>query len=92
MFGTRELTLLDRLVDRTLRELNNHPIGSDEYVQTLDAAIKLHKLREEEKPKSVSKDTLLGVGANLLGIFMIIKHEHVNVITTKAMNLIRTTR
>jgi hypothetical protein len=75
-------------LDRTLRELNNHPIGSDEYVRTMDAVIKLHKLREEEKPKSVSKDTLLIVSANLLGILLILQYEHLHPITTKAMSFV----
>jgi hypothetical protein len=88
MFRTRELTLLERLLDRTLRELSNHPIGSDEYRKTMTAVIQLHELKENEKPRPVSRDTLLIVGANILGILMIIKHEHVNVVTSKAMNLV----
>jgi len=88
MFRTREITLLERLLDRTLRELSNHPIGSDEYVRTMDAAIKLSKLREEEKPKHVSKDTLLIVGANLLGIILIINHEYAHPVMSRAMGLL----
>lgn len=85
---TREPTLLELEVDRAVRELKNHPIGSDEYVRTLDAIVKLHKMKEEEKPKFVSRDTLAIVGANLLGIVMIIRHEHMNVITSRAMNMV----
>lgn len=79
---------MEREIDRAVRELVNHPIGSEEYNQTLDAIVKLHKMKEEEKPDEVSKDTLSMIGANLLGIFMIIKHEQFNVITSKAMNLL----
>jgi hypothetical protein len=42
----------------------------------------------QNKKTSVSKDTLATVGANLIGILMVIKHEHVNVITSRAMNLL----
>lgn len=87
-FRIREPSLLEREIDRAVRELVNHPIGSEEYNQTLDAIVKLHKMKEEEKPDEVSKDTLSMIGANLLGIFMIIKHEQFNVITSKAMNLL----
>jgi len=87
MFGMSE-TLLEKMLDRTLRELNNHPIGSEEYVRTLNAAMKLHELRMHEKPRPVSRDTLLIVGANLFGILMIIKHENVNVIASKAIGLL----
>jgi len=40
----------------------------------------------------VSRDTLAVIGANLLGILMIIKHENVNVITSRAMGLILSPR
>ena len=88
MFSTREPTHLEIEVDRAVRELKNHPIGSEEYVKTLDSIVKLHKMKEEEKPKFVSRDTLVLVGANLLGIMMIIRHEHMNVITSRAMNMV----
>jgi hypothetical protein len=88
MFSTREPTELELEVDRGIRELKNHPIGSEDYVRALDSIVKLHKMKEEEKPKFVSRDTLVLVGANLLGIMMIIRHEHMNVITSRAMNMV----
>jgi hypothetical protein len=87
-FRTGEPTLLDRATDKAIRALDNHQIGSQDYVKTLDSVIKLHKMKEEEKPSSVSRDTLIIAGTNLLGIIMIIRHEHVNVIASKAMNLV----
>jgi len=62
--------------------------GSEEYREALDALVKLHKMKEDEKPKPVSKDTLVIVGANLLGILMIISHERVNVVTSKAIGVL----
>lgn len=88
MSKTRGQILLEDATDRAIRELESHAIGSNDYVKTLDQVVKLHKMLEEEKSASVSKNTLVVVGANLLGIVMIIKHEFVNVITSKAMNLI----
>lgn len=88
MSKTRGQILLEHATDRAILELENHPIGSNDYVQTLDQVVKLHKMVEEDKSPSVSKDTLVVVGANLLGIILIIKHEFVNVVTSKALNLI----
>lgn len=85
---TRVPTPLELEVDRAIRELKHHAIGSEEYVKTLNSIVQLHKMKEEEKPSSVSKDTLAIIGANLTGIFMILKHENVHVITSKAMNFI----
>ena len=84
----KEPTMLDDAIEKAYRDMNNHPVGSEKYVQTLDSIVKLHKMKEEEKPSEVDKNTVLLVGANLLSILMIIRHEHVNVITSRAMNLV----
>jgi hypothetical protein len=88
MFKRREPTTLEKVFDRTIRGLDRHTIGSDDYNKTMEAVVKLHKMKEEERIPSVSKDTMLVVAANLLGIILIIKHENVNVITSRALNLI----
>jgi len=87
LFRRTEQTVLENVLDRALRELSNHSIDSQEYAKILEMVVKLHKMKEEES-SSVSKDTILVVVANLLGIIMILKHEHVNVITSRAMNLL----
>jgi Glu-tRNA(Gln) amidotransferase subunit E-like FAD-binding protein len=87
LFRRTEQTVLENVLDRALRELSNHSIDSQEYAKILEMVVKLHKMKEEES-SSVSKDTILVVVANLLGIIMILKHEHANVITSRAMNLL----
>jgi hypothetical protein len=82
----RDPSLLELAFDRAIRDLRNHDITSEEYARKLDVAIKLHRMISDEKSSYVSRDVMASIGANLLGIFMIIKHEHVNVITSRAMN------
>lgn len=79
---------LERAVNRALQSLNHYDVGSEEYAKTMDALVKLHKMKEDEKPSSVSKDTMATIAANLLGIVIIISHERVNVITSKAFGLL----
>jgi hypothetical protein len=81
----RDSSPLELAFDRAVRDLKNHDILSEEYARKLDVAIKLHKMISEEKSSNVSKDVMASIGANLLGIFMIIKHEHVNIITSRAL-------
>jgi hypothetical protein len=88
MLGISGPSLLELAVEKAIRDLNLHVIGSEDYVRTLDALVKLHKMKLEEKASSVKKDTLLIVGTNLLGLLMIIKHEHVNIITSRAFSLL----
>jgi hypothetical protein len=84
----KEPTLLEREFDRALRALSTCEVGSQEYVKTLDVISTLHTVKKDHKPSSVSRDTLAIVAANLLGILMIIKHEDLNPITSRAMNLV----
>jgi hypothetical protein len=79
---------LQEAVNRALIELNAYEVGSEEYLRGIDSLAKLHKLKEEEKTKPVSKDTLVVAATNILGILIIIKHEHVNIITSKAFNML----
>jgi hypothetical protein len=92
MFKKYEITLLDESINNALRELNRNPVGSERYEKALESVIKLYQLKTSEKSSRISKDTLANVGANLLGIFMIIKHERVNVITSKALSFVTRTR
>jgi len=81
----RPKTKLEEALDRAYAKLENLDIDSKEYRDCLDHIAKLHKMKEDEKPDSVSKDTVALIAANLLGIFMIIHHERVDIITSKAL-------
>jgi hypothetical protein len=83
----RDPSLYELEINSLFRELKNHGVSTKEYDVILSRIAKLQTMEHHTK-SSVSKDTLAIVTANLLGIFMIIKHEHVNVITSRAMNLI----
>lgn len=85
----RPKTDLEKAHDRALTELDAKEVTSEEYGTILDRAAKLHKMKEEENPDSISKETLLRVGANLLGILLIIHHERVNIVTSKALPFVQ---
>jgi hypothetical protein len=90
MFGrTKEPTLLEKEIERVTRELSNHQVNTDEYDALVGQLAKLYKMKLEADASSVSKDTLILAGTNILGILLIIRHEHVNVITSRAMGMIR---
>lgn len=92
MFWKKVRTPLDNEIDRALLHLKGCEFGSEEYVKTLMLIQDLLRIKEEDKSRPVSRDVLAQVGANLLGILMIIKHEHVNVIVSRAMQLLIPTR
>ena len=94
MFTEREKPRYQRMleseIERTISGLKMTPlVDSTEYEKQLAIAERLHKLMDhEEKTSPVSKETMATVAANLLGIIMIIKHESVNVLTSKALSFV----
>jgi hypothetical protein len=92
MFSIAQNTPLEDAIARVQAYLETQEINSDEYAKALDHLSTLHKMKEAEKPLRVSPDTLLTVGANIVGILLIIRHEHVNVITSRAMSALMKTK
>lgn len=94
MFISRERpeTELETALTRALNELRNHDVNSEEYATILTRVSELHKMKEAEKPDSVSKDTQALIAANLTGIAMMIAFERNNVITSKALSFIQKPR
>ena len=89
MFGLSEPSQLDKEIENVTAVLDGLQPTTEEYVKTLDQLIRLHKLRNEQKSRNVSPDTLVLAGTNLLGILMIISYEHRHVITSKALPMIQ---
>lgn len=80
---------LEDELERAIAHLRSALTDSPEYAKMLTVVERLYEMLEKEKTSApVSKDTLANVGANLLGILMIIKHESVNVITSKALSFV----
>lgn len=76
-------------IDEVLLDMRDHSPRSDEYKTLLDRLTELEKIQAEHKPYRPSPDTLILAAVNLIGIAMIIRHENLNVITTKALSFVR---
>lgn len=81
-------TRLEVRCEEALDKLTDHDIDSKEYGEILDRVVKLHKMKEEEKPQSVSRDTQVKIAANLLGILLIISHERIHLMNTAALKFV----
>lgn len=96
MFSSREMPKhqreLESELNRALTRLRAEIPNSEDYTKMLGLVERLHDMMDEQKPNVVSKDTLFTVGGNLLGIILILKHERLNVITTKALSFVIRTR
>ena len=81
----KDPTGLDVAITEVFSDMKGFTSDADEYSAMVDQLVKLHTLKECEKPQGVSKDTLLIVAGNLLGIVLILSYEKTNVITTRAL-------
>lgn len=81
---------LDAEILSLLKKLKETTKDSKEYVETIDRISSLHKLKVEERPKRLSKDTVLVVAANIFGILWLARYERENVISGRAFgNIMR---
>lgn len=78
----------------TLSKINKEIFEAETKLMETEARIKLNeiegqlKIKESDNPRRVSPDTWAIVAANLVGIGLILGHERLNVITTKALGFI----
>lgn len=77
---------LDKVTSDLLDQLNGLTISDDKYPLLLDQFVKIHAARTPKR--SVNLDTLAVVLGNLAGIMVIVNHEHLNVVTSKALGFI----
>lgn len=73
-------------IDDVLAEMALHSATTEEYGKLLNQLQNLYTLRET--PPRPSPDTLVQSAAYILGIAMIIRHEELNIITTKALSFV----
>lgn len=83
------VSIIDEEIARNLGDLPTASLDPEVYQSKMEILRSLYRMKEEEKSTFGSRDTVTTVFGNLLGILMIVKHEHVNVLTSRAMQLIR---
>lgn len=84
MFRTPRTTKLEVEIGKQFTRLRTC-VTDEDYDRTLSYLERLHKMRD--KPNTVSAETWALIGANLLGIVIIITHEYTHPVTTKALSL-----
>lgn len=84
----KEATPLEKEIESLFASLSDYKKDSKEYAQIADQLVKLYKLKETDSKSKVSPDTWAIIGANLAGILLIIGHERVGIITSKALSFV----
>lgn len=86
-FTKKKQTKLEKEISLVLDKLKKEDVGTEEYQNILDHLSKLYEMKQKDK-SSISPDTVAVVAGNLLGIILILKHEELNVITSKALGFV----
>lgn len=84
----KETETIDRLIAQVVHDMELTPAGSTEYAALLAQLDQLYKTRAQLAKPSITPDTMLIVGGNILGILVIVSYEHLHVITSKALGFI----
>lgn len=86
MFGTRKNDpLLDSETMRCLDEMGEWPQDSEEYQTRLAHLERLKKLKADDRPDRVDRNTLAVVGGNILTILIIVAYEQKHVLQTRGL-------
>lgn len=83
-----EKSRLDDAIDHLFDDMAHVGHASNEYAKMVTQLAALYKLKELNNPKRVSPDTLAIVIGNLVGIMLIVGHERIHVLTSKATNFV----
>ncbi len=75
-------------VDRLLVKLNELTPDSEEYVKIVKSLDVLCTARAQKANDAPSIDTLLMVGANIVGLLLVLNYEQAHILTGKAMSFI----
>jgi len=76
---------LETVIGLVTEALHEATPGTDEYNKILDQLDRLNKIASTRKSEPVSKNALIAVGGNLVGIVAILQHERLHVISSKAV-------
>jgi hypothetical protein len=86
-------TKLEKEIDSVLECLEDLPAESEDYTAIVDNLVKLYNIKNTKKCWwKVNPDTFALIVGNLLGIAIILKHEELNVISSKALGFVMRTR
>jgi predicted unusual protein kinase regulating ubiquinone biosynthesis (AarF/ABC1/UbiB family) len=76
---------LDQEIERVLNDMEQYPVGSNEYRQAADNLKVLCEARGVKSPRTLSTDTIVSAAVNILGILLVLNYEQLHVITSKAL-------
>ena len=87
-----KLTVCD-LIDSTVSQMDDEQDSSTEEYSTMAKNLKtLYEAKSYDRPNIVNKEAWLAAGTNLLGILLVLNHERLYPISSKAFSFLKVMR
>lgn len=83
---------LQELIDLVQTQMLTEGADSDKFREMNDELERLYAMKKANKSSRVSPDALVAVAGNLLGIGLILQHERLHVVTSKALSFVTKTK
>ena len=88
----KEKTSLDELIDTVQTQMFGYDADSDEFKKAAKRLDLLYKMRSSTSTDRLNINTAVAVVGNLAGILLILNHERLHVVTSKALSFVLKTR
>lgn len=85
---TKSQKAIDEEIVRLTEVLKTISPADKNYATVSDNLRVLCEAREKKDPSTISTELLLGIGANLIGLLVILNFERTGVITSKALSFL----
>jgi hypothetical protein len=83
------MNTFDEEVERVLNLMSDLDPTGDDYKKAVESLKTLCEARSKKPAFPIDLETILMVGSNLLAVVLILQHERLNVISTRAIGFIR---
>jgi hypothetical protein len=85
-FSNDETKSLNKQIDAVLDRMDDVGVDSDEYRKLMKSLERLTDIKKKLRREPVSRNTMILVAGNLLGILLIIAYEQTHVMTSKGFS------
>lgn len=88
-FKNTKPSSLENEIERLFNKLKEMDPTDPQYAPVAEQLSKLYKLKEVDSKKQISPDAAVATVTNLAGILLILNHERLHVVTSKALGMVR---
>lgn len=83
---------LQELIELVQTQMLLEGADSEKFREMNDQLERLYAMKKSNRSSRVSPDALVAVAGNLLGIGLILQHERLHVVTSKALSFVMKTK